>query len=174
VLVVAKDENTLQALHQQFRNREVEKTYLALVRGRVKPLEGIIEVPIGRDPRDRQRMTALPEGKYARTRYRAVRFYRKHTLVEAHPYTGRTHQVRVHLSWLGYPVVGDSRYGPRSQRPLKDRHFLHAHRLGFTHPVTGRHMTLEAPLPPELDDLLGRLRPARPQKRASGLVSHNR
>jgi 23S rRNA pseudouridine1911/1915/1917 synthase len=174
VLVVAKDENTLRALHEQFRNREVKKTYLALVRGRVQPPEGIIEVPIGRDPRDRQRMKALPEGRYARTRYCAVEFFRKHTLLEAHPYTGRTHQVRVHLSWLGYPVVGDSRYGPRRQRLLKERHFLHAHRLGFTHPATGEEMTFEAPLPTELDDVVRRLRPAPPPKDASRFVSHNR
>jgi 23S rRNA pseudouridine1911/1915/1917 synthase len=174
VLVVAKHENTLQALHEQFRNRDVEKTYLALVRGRVQPPEGIIEVPIGRDPRDRQRMTALPEGKYARTRYSVVRPFRKHTLLEAHPYTGRTHQVRVHLSWLGYPVVGDSRYGSRHSRVLEGRHFLHAHRLVFTHPATGEEMVFEAPLPAELDDVLRRLRPVRPQGRAARFVSRNR
>jgi 23S rRNA pseudouridine1911/1915/1917 synthase len=173
-LVVAKDEDTLQALHEQFRNREVEKTYLALVRGRVKPPEGIIEVPIGRDPRDRQRMMALPKGRYARTRYCAVEFFHRHTLLEAHPYTGRTHQVRVHLSWLGYPVVGDTRYGRRRQRLLKDRHFLHAHRLAFTHPATGEEMTFEAALPSELDDVLRRLHPSPPQKRASRFVSRNR
>jgi 23S rRNA pseudouridine1911/1915/1917 synthase len=174
VLVVAKDANTLQALHEQFRNREVEKCYLALVRGRVNPPEGIIEVPIGRDPEHRQRMTALPEGRYARTRYRGVQFFRKHTLLEAYPYTGRTHQVRVHLAWLGYPVVGDSRYGPRRQQLLKDRHFLHAHRLGFTHPVTGEEMTFEAPLAPELSDVLQRLRSAGPREHASRFLSRNR
>jgi 23S rRNA pseudouridine1911/1915/1917 synthase len=174
VLVVAKDENTLRTLHEQFRNREVKKTYLALVRGRVQPPEGIIEVPIGRDPRDRQRMKALPGGRYARTRYCAVEFFRKHTLLEAHPYTGRTHQVRVHLSWLGYPVVGDSRYGHRRQRLLKDRHFLHAHRLAFAHPATGEEMTFEAPLPTELDDVVRRLRPAPPQKDASRFASRDR
>jgi 23S rRNA pseudouridine1911/1915/1917 synthase len=174
VLVVAKDEDSLQALHEQFRNREVRKIYLALVRGRVQPPEGIIEVPIGRDPGDRQRMTALPEGRYARTRYRIVEFFRKHTLLEAHPYTGRTHQVRVHLSWLGHPVVGDNRYGPRRQPLLKDRHFLHALRLGFTHPTTGEDMTFEAPLPSELDDVLRRLRPAPPRKRASPFASRSR
>jgi 23S rRNA pseudouridine1911/1915/1917 synthase len=174
VLVVAKNEEALLALHEQFRRREVDKTYLALVMGCVEPSEGIIEVPIGRDPKDRQRMTALAEGKYARTRYRVVRFFRRHTLLEVHPYTGRTHQVRVHLSWLGYPVVGDKRYGRRQQQLLKDRHFLHAHRLSLTHPTTGEQMTFEAPLPTELHDVLQRLRPASTQKLASPFLSRNR
>jgi 23S rRNA pseudouridine1911/1915/1917 synthase len=173
VLVVAKDECALQALHQQFRSRKVEKTYLALVSGRVQPPEGIIEVPIGRDPRDRQRMAALPEGRYARTRYCAVDRFAEHTLLEAYPYTGRTHQVRVHLSWLGYPVVGDTRYGPRRQGLLKERQFLHAHRLGFTHPTTGEEMTFEAPLPSELEDVLQRLRPRPCQTRPSRPLSSN-
>lgn len=173
-LVVAKRQPVLEALQQQFRNREVEKTYLALVSGQVKPPEGIIEVPIGRDPTDRQRMAPVPEGKYARTRYRVVRRFRRHTLLEAHPYTGRTHQLRVHLSWLGHPVVGDADYGPRRQRLLKDRHFLHASRLRFTHPVTGEEMTFLAPLPPELDEVLRRLRPASPRKRAARSTADNR
>jgi len=163
VMVVAKHEEALRGLHEQFRNRNVGKTYLALVRGRVKTPEGIIEVPMGRDPADRRLMTALRQGKYARTRYRALEFFRRHTLVEAHPYTGRTHQVRVHLAWLGHPVVGDRRYGPRRQRLLQNRHFLHAHRLEFTHPITEEAVSFEAPLPAELDDVLTRLRPKVPQ-----------
>lgn len=173
-LVVAKRQPVLAALQQQFRNREVEKTYLALVSGQVKPPEGIIEVPVGRDPTDRQRMAPVPEGKYARTRYRVVRRFRRHTLIEAHPYTGRTHQLRVHLSWLGHPVVGDADYGPRRQRLLKDRHFLHASRLRFTHPVTGEEMTFLAPLPPELDQVLRRLRPTSPPRRAARSRADNR
>jgi 23S rRNA pseudouridine1911/1915/1917 synthase len=173
-LVVAKRQPVLEALQQQFRNHEVEKTYLALVRGQVKPPEGIIEVPIGRDPTDRQKMAPVPEGKYARTRYRVVRRFRRHTLLEAHPYTGRTHQLRVHLSWLGHPVVGDTDYGPRRQRLLKDRHFLHASHLRFTHPVTGEEMTFQAPLPPELDEVLRRLRPASPRKRTARSIADNR
>ncbi|MGD2142862.1 MAG: RluA family pseudouridine synthase [Anaerolineae bacterium] len=163
VLVVGKEEVALRALQEQFRNRQVKKTYLALARGTVEPSEGIIEVPIGRHPADRQRMTALPDGKYARTRYHTLERLRKHTLLELHPHTGRTHQVRVHLAWLGYPVVGDQVYGPRCQRLLQTRHFLHAYRLGLTHPASGEEMTFEAPLPPVLDDLLARLRrpPAR-------------
>ena len=167
IMVVAKHEDALSGLHEQFRNREVDKTYLALVRGRVKTPEGIVEVPMGRDPADRRMMTALPEGKYARTRYRVIEFFRNHTLVEAHPYTGRTHQVRVHLAWLGHPVVGDSRYGPRRQRLLRNRHFLHSHRLSFTHPATGEALTFESPLPAELDDVLARLRPSPPQMSGS-------
>ena len=163
VMVVAKHEQALRGLHEQFRNRQVRKTYLALVRGRVKTPEGIIEVPMGRDPADRRLMTALRLGKYARTRYRAIEFFRRHTLVEAHPYTGRTHQVRVHLAWLGHPVVGDSRYGPRRQRLLRNRHFLHAHRLSFTHPATGEALSFESPLPTELEEVLTRLRPSPPQ-----------
>ncbi|MFO7743187.1 MAG: RluA family pseudouridine synthase [Anaerolineae bacterium] len=159
VLVVAKRLSVLEALQQQFRNREVEKTYLALVKGRVDPPEGIIEVPIGRDPADRKKMAPLPEGRYARTRYRVVRRFRQHTLLEAEPYTGRTHQVRVHLSWLGHAVVGDADYGGRRRHLLKDRHFLHASSLRLTHPTTQAEVIFEAPLPPELEDVLHRLRP---------------
>jgi len=163
VLVVAKDESSLEELQEQFRNREIEKTYLALVHRRVRPPEGIIEVPIGRHPRHRQRMAARAEGKYARTRYHAVRFFREHTLLELHPFTGRTHQIRVHLSWLGYPVVGDPVYGRRNEQLLRDRHFLHAHRIRFVHPASGEELTFEAPLPDELRHVLDELGPSTPR-----------
>jgi 23S rRNA pseudouridine1911/1915/1917 synthase len=163
VLVVAKEEGALEALQAQFANREVEKTYLALVHRRVQPPEGIIEVPVGRHPRDRQKMAARAEGQYARTRYHAVEYFRDHTLLELHPYTGRTHQIRVHLSWLGHPVVGDSTYGRRDRRLLKHRHFLHAYRIHFVHPATGEEVACEAPLPAELEDVLDQLRPSAPQ-----------
>lgn len=163
VIVVAKEETTLEGLQEQFKNREIEKTYLALVHRRIQPPEGIIEVPIGRHSRHRQRMAAQAEGKYARTRYRAVRFFRKHTLLELHPYTGRTHQIRVHLSWLGYPVVGDPVYGRRDQRLLEDRHFLHAHQIRFVHPASGEKLAFEAPLPEDLRQVLDQLRPSTPR-----------
>lgn len=166
-LVVAKRGSILEALQRQFRNREVEKTYLALVNGQVKPPEGIIEVPIGRDPTDRKKMAALPEGKYARTRYRIVERFRRHTLLEVEPYTGRTHQIRVHLSWFGHPVVGDVDYGRRRQRLLKDRHFLHASCIRLIHPATGEEMAFEAPLPPDLENVLHRLRPVSAADRAA-------
>lgn len=174
VMVVAKSQTVLEALQQQFRNREVEKTYLALVNGRVEPPEGIIEVPLGRNPRDRQKIAPTPEGKYSRTRYRVAGSFPEHTLLEVHPYTGRTHQVRVHLSWLGHPVVGDTQYGQDRQSLLKDRHFLHASRLALTHPGTKQEKVFQAPLPQELTDVLRQLRPAVPRDRAPGFAVQDR
>ncbi|MCX7683168.1 MAG: RluA family pseudouridine synthase [Anaerolineae bacterium] len=158
LLVVAKDEATHAALQRQFKRRGVLKTYLALVEGQVQPPEGIIEAPIGRDRVRRKRMMVTPSGRAARTIYRAREYFADHTLLEVQPVTGRTHQIRVHLAWLGYPVVGDEVYGHRRQRLLRGRYFLHAAKLRFTHPLTGEEVALEAPLPPELAEVLKRLR----------------
>ncbi len=158
VLVVARRPDVLEDLQEQFRSREVHKTYLALVHGRMQPPEGIIEVPIGRHPHDRQRMAPLTDGKYARTRFHAVENVGSYTLVEAHPYTGRTHQIRVHLAWMGHPVVGDDVYGRRGDSLLEGRHFLHAGALHLTHPASGDALDLRAPLPSELTTLLEQLR----------------
>jgi 23S rRNA pseudouridine1911/1915/1917 synthase len=161
VIVVAKDETTRTALQRQFKRRQVVKTYLALVEERVEPREGIVDAPVGRDKQQRKRMTVVRNGREASTMYRAIEYFPEHTLLEVRPHTGRTHQVRVHLAWLGYPVVGDVVYGRRRQRLLRNRHFLHAARLRLTHPATGEEITFEAPLPPELKDVLRRLRPRR-------------
>ena len=161
VLLVAKDEPTRTALQRQFKRRQIVKSYLALVEDRVEPREGVIEVPVGRDKRDRKKMAAVRGGRQARTLYRVIEYFPEHTLLEVRPHTGRTHQVRVHLAWMGYPVVGDSVYGRRRQRLLRDRHFLHAARITFEHPVSGETITLEAPLPAELSAVLNRLRKSR-------------
>ena len=158
LLLVAKDPGTHEALQRQFKHRLVRKTYLALVEGQVQPREGIVEAPVGRDRRARKRMAVTRTGRPAITQYRAVEYFRRHTLLEVRPHTGRTHQVRVHLAWLGYPVVGDRVYGRRRQSLLPDRHFLHARELVFTHPVTGEKLTLTALLPEELKAVLDRLR----------------
>jgi 23S rRNA pseudouridine1911/1915/1917 synthase len=158
LLLVAKDEATHATLQRQFKHRQVTKTYLALVEDRVHPREGIIEAPIGRDKRQRKKMTVLRSGREAQTTYRAVEYFANHTLLEIRPHTGRTHQVRVHLAWLGYPIVGDAVYGHRRQRLLRSRHFLHAARLRFTHPATGEEIEFEAPLPPKLVNVLDQLR----------------
>jgi len=158
LILVAKDEATRAALQRQFKRRQVVKTYLALVEGPMYPREGIIEAPVGRDKRQRKKMAVVRSGRQARTMYRAVEYFDDHTLLEVRPHTGRTHQVRVHLAWLGYPVVGDAVYGHRRQPLLQRRHFLHAARLHLTHPATGEEMEFEAPLPPELSTVLKRLR----------------
>jgi 23S rRNA pseudouridine1911/1915/1917 synthase len=158
LILVAKDEATRAALQRQFKRRQVAKTYLALVEGQVYPREGIIEVPIGRDKRQRKKMAVTRSGRSAHTMYRAIEYFPRHTLLEVRPYTGRTHQIRVHLSWMGYPIVGDTVYGHRRQPLLKNRHFLHAAQLRFTHPVTGEEIESKAPLPGELDALMKQLR----------------
>lgn len=158
LIVVAKNPETHASLQRQFKRRLVRKTYVALVEGQVHPREGIIEVPIGRDPKDRTRMAVSRTGRPAITQYRVVEVFPQYTLLEVRPHTGRTHQIRVHLAWLGYPVVGDRVYGRRRQTLLPDRHFLHARELAFTHPATGEKLVLSAPLPPELTALLNQLR----------------
>ena len=134
----------------------MHKVYLALVSGKVKPGEGAIDGPVGRDPRNRKRMAVLPGGRDALTRYKALRYIAQksdvYTLVEVSPKTGRTHQIRVHFSSAGHPLVGDSLYGKRS--PLLGRQFLHAHRLGFMHPSIGRFMEFTSPLPAELRSVI--------------------
>lgn len=158
LIVVAKNPEAHAALQRQFKRRLVRKTYVALVEGQVQPREGIIEVPIGRDPKDRTRMAVSRTGRPAVTQYRVVEIFPQYTLLEVRPHTGRTHQIRVHLAWLGYPVVGDRVYGRRRQTLMPDRHFLHARDLAFTHPVTGEKLALSAPLPPELASVLNQLR----------------
>ncbi len=159
LIIVAKDEPTRIALQRQFKRRQVAKTYLALVEGRVSPREGIIEAPIGRNKRQRKQMAVVRSGRPARTMYRAIEYFDHYTLLEVRPHTGRTHQVRVHLAWLGYPVVGDTVYGYRRRSSLLgSRHFLHAAGLRFIHPASGEEVQFKAPLPPELMHLLTRLR----------------
>lgn len=148
VLLVAKNERTFRALQEQFKAREVRKTYLALVHGHPHEPAGRIEAPIGRDPHSRQRMAVVPGGRTAVTRYRVLRSVGSYALVLAQPVTGRTHQVRVHLAFLGHPVAGDALYGPR--RAPFPRQFLHAWCLGFHHPSTGKWMEVRAPLPADL------------------------
>lgn len=158
LIVVAKDPETHGALQRQFKRRLVRKTYVALVEGQVQPREGIIEVPIGRDQKDRTRMTVARTGRPAVTQYRVLEMFPQYTLLEIRPHTGRTHQIRVHLAWFGYPIVGDRVYGRRHQTLLTDRHFLHARDLAFTHPATGEKVAFMAPLPSELAAVLTQLR----------------
>jgi 23S rRNA pseudouridine1911/1915/1917 synthase len=156
VILIAKTEAAHRGLSGQLQRREIKKTYLALVEGRVDPIEALIEAPIGRDPNNRRRMAVLAtNGRDAQTRYRVLEQFPTQCLVEASPITGRTHQIRVHLASIGHPVVADPIYGRPS--PLSPRVLLHAHRLSFDHPVTGEPLSLEAPLPADFREALGKL-----------------
>ncbi|MCW5851195.1 MAG: RluA family pseudouridine synthase [Anaerolineae bacterium] len=154
LLLVAKHDQAQQALQDQFRSRAVDKVYLALVEGHLTPPRGRIDAPIGRDPRERQRMAIVPTGRPAQTEYRVLETLAETTLVEAHLLTGRTHQIRVHLASLGYPIVGDRVYGHRKQHLALGRQFLHAWRLAFTLPSTGERIQFTAPLPVDLRQVL--------------------
>lgn len=147
VLIVAKTDQAHHSLAHQFAHRDIEKIYLALVQGLVKQDHGIIEKPITRDPIHRTRFTAKTgQGRAAWTEYFVERRFAQHTLLRINLGTGRTHQIRVHLSSLGHPIVGDTLYGAAAQ-PSLDRFLLHAHRLTFTSPTTGEPITATAPLP---------------------------
>ncbi len=158
LIVVALTEPARLALKAQFQERTVLKSYLALTDGVVRPPRGEIKAPIGRSKRDRKRMAVVQGGRESSTAYQTLETFEDHTLVEAKPETGRTHQIRVHFSFLGFPLAGDPVYGRRKRTvPLK-RQFLHAHRLTLLLPSTGQALTLTAPLPSDLTHVLNWLR----------------
>ena len=161
VIVVARSDAAHRELSRQFHDREVEKVYLALVRGQ-PPLQGTIEAPIGRDPRDRKRMAVVQGGRPALTEYRTLERFRGAAWVELRPRTGRTHQLRVHLRSIGCPIAADATYGRPPPFGVLGRCALHAARLTLTHPQSGERRTFEAPLPEDLVAALEALR-ATPQ-----------
>ncbi len=152
VMLVAKNSAAQANLVAQFKARSVVKGYLVLVKGRLTPENGIIEAPIGRDPRNRKLMAVVAKGREARTEYRVVKYIGNYTLLEVRPETGRTHQIRVHLAAIGYPVVGDKVYGVKS--PYLSRQFVHACRLGFHLPSTGEYVEFSSELPLDLAQAL--------------------
>ncbi len=152
VMVVAKNTRAQARLIEQFKARSVAKAYLVLVKGKLTPENGVIEAPIGRDPRDRKRMAVVTKGREARTEYRVIKYIGDYTLLEVKPETGRTHQIRVHLAAIGYPVIGDKVYGVKS--PFLSRQFIHASRLGFRLPSSGRYMEFESELASDLAQAL--------------------
>jgi 23S rRNA pseudouridine1911/1915/1917 synthase len=160
LILVAKNDRAHRDLQAQFKGREVQKTYLALVYGRVSPPSGEIAAAVGRDIRERKRMAIVEGGRAAVTRYETLGCYRKYTLLACRPLTGRTHQIRVHLAHIGHPIVGDGVYGGRRRPSVPcPRQFLHAHRIRFRLPATGEEVELTSPLPPDLQavlDALGR------------------
>lgn len=156
LMVAAKHHQAHQALSNQIKAREVTKGYLAVAVGAPDPPSGLIDAPIGRDLRRRKRMAVTPGGRESRTRYRQLEGFAGFSLLELYLETGRTHQIRVHLAHLGHPLLGDGVYGRRS--PMLERHFLHAHHLGFRHPFSGQEVEFRSALPEDLARVLARLR----------------
>lgn len=152
LMVVAKDNAARKSLIEQFKARTVKKEYLTMVKGRLSPQEGIIEAPLGRHPSQRQLVAVVKSGRGARTRYRVRQYLGDFTLLEVSIETGRTHQIRVHMAAIGFPVVGDSVYGVVV--PYLGRQFLHAFRLGFRLPSNGEYREFTIGLPDDLEQAL--------------------
>src|SRR5215475_1636310 len=163
LLVVAKTDAALENLSDQFRDRTVFKSYVALVHGRMATASGKIDQPLARDRSNRTRMAVVRGGRQALTLYRVRHGFDRFTLLDVELKTGRTHQIRVHLAWLKHPVVGDETYGGGRDNTIQDpqlrarvrnlkRQFLHAEKLGFTHPATNQWMKFESPLPEALTE----------------------
>ena len=155
LIAIAKTDRAHASITGQLRDRTVNKGYLGLVVGQLSPAEAVIDAPIGRDPHDRKKMAIVEDGRPSSTRYKALANYRGCTLADVRPKTGRTHQIRVHFASIAHPVVGDALYGRADSRI--GRHFLHAAHLEFDHPASGKRVSFQSPLPPDLQSLLEEL-----------------
>ena len=156
ILIIAKNDKAHINLSEQIKNHQVKKTYIAIVRGIVKENQATINMPIGRSPKDRKKMAVIKNGKVAITHFKVLeRFVKDNcSLLEVQIETGRTHQIRVHLSEIGYPIIGDSTYSSGKNKWKIEGQCLHAKSLEFMHPTTGKKMKLEAPIPQYMEDLL--------------------
>ena len=158
LLIVAKNDNAHVKMSEQIKNHEVKKTYIALVRGKVKENEATIDMPIGRSTSDRKKMAVNKNGKNAITHIKVLKRFDKYTLLQVNIETGRTHQIRVHLSHIGYPIVGDYTYSNGKNEFDVIGQCLHAQKLEFKHPITQKDMCLEAELPQYFKDILDKLK----------------
>ena len=165
LLLIAKTKSSFENLQAQFKSREVRKIYNALVHGKVEPKEGVVNAPVGRLPWNRERFGVLPGSRSAETAYKAVAYYqlqaKSYTLVELYPKTGRTHQIRIHLKYLGHPIVADEFYAgrktSRADRQWCPRLFLHAGGISFNHPAAGERVEFKSELPNDLEKSLDSL-----------------
>lgn len=156
-LVIAKNNMAHQNISEQIQNRTTKKIYIALVRGLIKEEEGVIDLPIGRHPTDRKKMAVVKDGKNALTNFKVLKRYDGYTLVRIELKTGRTHQIRVHMSYIGHPVVGDDVYSNGKNNFGVTSQLLHSQILGFNHPRTNEWMEFTAPLPEEFERVLEEL-----------------
>lgn len=167
VLILAKNPEAFAELQRQFKERIVKKTYAALAHGKIVPGEGEISIPVGRLPWNRMRFGVVPGGRESVTFYKVIAYYQEgegkevYSYVELSPKTGRTHQIRVHLKYLGYPIFADFLYAgrktARKDRRILGRVFLHAAKISFIHPKSGKEVHFESPLPAELESVLKQL-----------------
>jgi 23S rRNA pseudouridine1911/1915/1917 synthase len=157
LLMVAKNDLAHESLVNQLVEKSVTRKYKAIVHGVIPHDFGTIDAPLGRDPKDRQSMVVVDNGKHAVTHFQVLERFKNFTFVECQLETGRTHQIRVHMKYIGYPLVGDPKYGPKKTLDLNGQ-ALHAGVLGFTHPRTGEYLEFEAPLPEYFEQLIIQLR----------------
>lgn len=157
LLMIAKNSQARESLEKQLANKTNERYYLAIVHGNFGEENGKIDAPIGRNPNDRKKMAVVENGKNAVTHFKVLEQFKNYSLIKCKLETGRTHQIRVHLSYIGHPVAGDPLYGPK--KTLKGSgQFLHAEVLGFKHPKTGKQLTFEVKPPKIFEDTLNELR----------------
>lgn len=147
VLVVAKNDNAHNKLAEQFKDHSMTRSYIALVEGILKNDEGTIDAPLGRHPVERTKIAVIKDGRRAVTHYKVLERLKNYTLVECRLETGRTHQIRVHMAHIGHPLVGDPVYGYKKQRFNLNGQMLHAKKLGFIHPTTGKYIEFQSELP---------------------------
>lgn len=157
LLMVAKNDTAHESLVNQLVNKTVTRKYIALVHGHIAHDKGTIDAPIGRDQKDRQKQAVVDNGKHAVTHFQVVERFGDYTLVECRLETGRTHQIRVHMNYIGFPLVGDPKYGPKKTIDFGGQ-VLHAATLGFDHPSSGEYLEFETPLPADYEQLLNDLR----------------
>ncbi|MEH7299611.1 RluA family pseudouridine synthase [Neobacillus drentensis] len=157
LLMVAKNDMAHESLVNQLVEKTVTRKYKAIVHGVIPHDFGTIDAPLGRDPKERQSMTVVDKGKHAVTHFHVIERFKDFTFVECQLETGRTHQIRVHMKYIGYPLAGDPKYGPKKTLDI-DGQALHAGILGFTHPRTNEYLEFEAPLPEDFEQLLVNLR----------------
>lgn len=153
LIMVAKNDVAHNFLADQLKDKTASRVYVALVHGNVHVKKGIINAPIGRDPKSRVKMAVVKDGKDAVTEFSVLKYYKEFTLIECKLKTGRTHQIRVHMSYIGYPLVGDPLYGPRKLR-YGDKQYLHAKELSFIHPSTKERVTYSTEMPKYFTDFL--------------------
>lgn len=158
LLIIAKNDKAHLAMSEQIQNRQVKKTYLALVKGILPENEATIKMPIGRSTKDRKKMAVTKTGKEAITHFKVLERFQNYTYVEVKIETGRTHQIRVHMSEIGHPVVGDMVYSNGKNEFGIEGQMLHAYKLDFKHPITGEEMHLTAPLPEYFENVLDQLK----------------